>query len=68
MHGLSLATVPPGATVRPRAERPAGSRTIEALATTAARTPMVDDLLERLTDAARAYVVTGGSHASQRRG
>jgi DNA-binding transcriptional LysR family regulator len=55
MHGLTLATVPPGATARPLAERPAGSRTIEALAPAAARTPVVDDLLERLTGAARAY-------------
>jgi DNA-binding transcriptional LysR family regulator len=68
MHGLTLATVPLGATVRPLAERPAGSRTIEALAPTAARTPIAEDLLERLTDAARAYVVTGGSRASRRRG
>jgi len=55
MHGLILATLPPGATARPLAERPAGSRTIEALASDAARTPAVDDLLERLADAARAY-------------
>jgi DNA-binding transcriptional LysR family regulator len=68
MHGLTLATVPLGATVRPLAERPAGSRTIEALAPAAARTPIVEDLLERLTNAARAYVVTGGSRASRRRG
>jgi DNA-binding transcriptional LysR family regulator len=57
MHGLTLATVPPGATTRPLAERPAGSRTIEVLAA-AARTPVVDDLLERLTQAARAYAVS----------
>ena len=55
MHGLVLATLPPGATARPLAERPDGSRTIEALAPAAARTPMVDDLLDRLTAAARAY-------------
>ena len=55
MHGLILATLPPGATARPLAERPAGSRTIEALAPAAARTPVVDDLLDRLADAARAY-------------
>jgi DNA-binding transcriptional LysR family regulator len=55
MHGLILATLPPGATVRPLAERPAGSRTVEALAPPAARTPVVDDLLDRLADAARAY-------------
>jgi DNA-binding transcriptional LysR family regulator len=55
MHGLILATLPPGATGRPLAERPAGSRTIEALAPAAARTQVVDDLLDRLTDAARTY-------------
>jgi DNA-binding transcriptional LysR family regulator len=59
MHGLTLATVPPGAVTRPLAERPAGSRTIEALAPAAARTPVVDDLLERLTHAARAYGLSG---------
>ena len=58
MHGLTLATVPPGATIRPLAERPAGSRTIEALAPAAARTPVVDDLLERLIHTARAYAPT----------
>ncbi|HWC26348.1 MAG TPA: LysR substrate-binding domain-containing protein [Solirubrobacteraceae bacterium] len=66
MHGLTLATVPLGATVRPLAERPAGSRTIEALAPTPARTPVVDDLLARLADAAPAYAVrrpAGGASA-----
>src|ERR671916_3462847 len=58
MHGLILATVPPGATARPLAERPAGSRTIEALAPAAARTALVDELLERLAAAARAYALT----------
>src|SRR5918996_4552319 len=57
MHGLTLGTVPPGATARPLAERPAGSRTIEALSPITARTPVVDDLLERLADAARTYVL-----------
>jgi DNA-binding transcriptional LysR family regulator len=57
MHGLILATLPPGATARPLAERPAGSRTIEALAPAAARTPMVEDLLDRLADSARAYAL-----------
>jgi DNA-binding transcriptional LysR family regulator len=70
MHGLTLATVPPGATVRPLAERPAGSRTIEALAPAAARTPVVDDLLERLADAARAHalkrLVVGSSESRSR--
>jgi DNA-binding transcriptional LysR family regulator len=57
MHGLILATLPPGATARPLAERPAGSRTVEALAPAAARMPVVDDLLDRLADAARAYAL-----------
>jgi DNA-binding transcriptional LysR family regulator len=57
MHGLTLATLPPGATARPLTKRPAGSRTIEALAPAAARTPVVDDLLDRLADAARAYAL-----------
>ena len=51
MHGLILATLPPGATARPLAERPAGSRTIEALAPAAGRTRVVADLLDRLADA-----------------
>jgi DNA-binding transcriptional LysR family regulator len=51
MHGLTLATVPPGVTVRPLTESPSGSRAIEALAP-AARPPVVDELLERLSDAA----------------
>src|ERR687893_483657 len=55
MHDLIVATLPPGATARPLAERPAGSRTIEALAPAAARTQVVDDLLDRLADAARTY-------------
>ena len=55
MHGLTLTTVPPGATVRPLAERPAGSRTVEAVAPRAAGSTIADDLLERLQAAARAY-------------
>jgi DNA-binding transcriptional LysR family regulator len=57
MHGLILATLPSGATARPLTERPAGSRTIEALAPAAARTQVVDDLLARLADAASAYAL-----------
>jgi DNA-binding transcriptional LysR family regulator len=57
MHGLTLASVPRGVTVLPLAERPAGSRTIEALAPAAARTPVVDALFERLAEAARADTV-----------
>jgi DNA-binding transcriptional LysR family regulator len=60
MHGLILATLPPGATARPLAERPAGSRTVEALAP-ADRTPVVEELLARLTEAARTYAVRAGS-------
>jgi DNA-binding transcriptional LysR family regulator len=55
MHGLTLSTVPFGTTVRPLAERPAGSRTIEALAPVGAQTAVGDELLDRLTDAAGAY-------------
>jgi DNA-binding transcriptional LysR family regulator len=55
MHGLTLATVSPGAVALPLAERPAGSRTIEALAPAAGSAPVVDELLERLARAARAY-------------
>src|SRR5687768_7146920 len=52
MHGLTLTTLPPGATARPLTERAAGSRAVEALAPVAARSPVVDDLLERLARAA----------------
>jgi DNA-binding transcriptional LysR family regulator len=51
MHGLVVGTVPPGTVALPLAERPAGSRTIEALAPAAAHAPVVDDLLARLADA-----------------
>jgi DNA-binding transcriptional LysR family regulator len=61
MHGLTLTTVPPGATVRPLAERPAGSRTVEALAPRTTRSPIADDLFERLQGAARTYApIRGG--------
>ena len=55
MHGLTLTTVPAGATARFLAERPAGSRTIEALAPTVMRTPLVDDLIALLARSAGAY-------------
>jgi DNA-binding transcriptional LysR family regulator len=61
MHGLTLGTIPLGATVRPLAERPAGSRTIEALAPAAARSTAVNDLLERLADAARLRPTSGAA-------
>jgi DNA-binding transcriptional LysR family regulator len=67
MHGLTITAVPLGATVRPLAERPAGSRTIEALAPVAARIPMVDDLLERLGNAARARAIRGAGAPGARR-
>jgi DNA-binding transcriptional LysR family regulator len=57
MHRLTLATVPRRVTVLPLAERPAGSRTIEALAPAAASTPAVDDLLDRLEGAAGGYAL-----------
>jgi DNA-binding transcriptional LysR family regulator len=59
MHGLTLASVPPGATVRRLAERPAGSRTVEALAPIMDRAPAVDDLIERLAGAAGSHRWTG---------
>ena len=54
MHGLILATLPPGTTAHPLADQSAGSRTIEALVP-AVRTGPVDDLLDRLAEAARAF-------------
>jgi DNA-binding transcriptional LysR family regulator len=57
MHGLILATLPPGATARPLAERPAGSRPVEAVAPASARPAVVDDLLDRLAGAARAFAL-----------
>jgi len=59
MHGLILTTLPPGATSRPLAERPAGSRTVEVLTPTATRTPLVDDLVGRLVRSARDYAAGG---------
>ena len=59
MHGLIVANLPPGATALPLAERPAGSRTVEALAPSSGRAPVIDDLLGRLADAARAYAPRG---------
>ena len=53
MHGLTLATVPKGATTRPLADRPLGTRAVEALAPAGPRAPAVDALLERLVVSAR---------------
>src|SRR5215210_4462628 len=47
MHGLALATVPRGAIARPLAERPSGSRTVEALAPPAPRAAIAGELVER---------------------
>jgi DNA-binding transcriptional LysR family regulator len=55
MHGLTLATLPPGATARPLAEQPAGSRTVDTLAPAAGSMPVVDELLGRLASAAVGY-------------
>lgn len=55
MHGLTLATRPAGTTVRPLAEQPAGSRTVEALVPAGGRAAAVDDLMDRLAKAARGY-------------
>jgi DNA-binding transcriptional LysR family regulator len=66
MHGLTLTTVPRGAAVRPLAERPAGSRTIEALTPVAAHSPVVDELYEHLAVAARAYATRRGGAPSDR--
>jgi hypothetical protein len=50
--------MPKGAVARVLAERPAGSRTIEALAATIPTAAAVDDLLDRLGNAAAAYAAT----------
>lgn len=69
MHGLTLATIPPGATARPLAERPAGSRAVEALALAEPGTgaSVIDELLERLTHAARSYTVRDASPEARSR-
>jgi DNA-binding transcriptional LysR family regulator len=61
MHRLTLATLPPGVVVRPLAERPAGSRTVEALLPADSPSPVVDDLLERLLRAAQGYAASSSS-------
>ncbi len=67
MHGLTLATVPPGVSVRPLADAGAASRTVEALAPGAARTPVAEELLDRLATAARAYGSAGELRRPPRR-
>jgi DNA-binding transcriptional LysR family regulator len=59
MHGLVLATLPPGATARPLDHPAAGSRTVEALVPSGGRATVVDDLLRRLTAAAHSYELKG---------
>ena len=66
MHGLTLTTVPVGASTRPLAERPTGSRTVEALAPTATLTPLVDDLLGLLVESARSYSARRRGRPSER--
>jgi hypothetical protein len=53
--------MPPGVVARPIAERPAGTRRVEALAPTGSASPAVTELLDRLSTAARAHVPPGGS-------
>ena len=53
MHGLTLTTLPRGATTRPLAGRAQGTRTIEALAPGGPRAAAVDALLDRLVASAR---------------
>ena len=55
MHGLTLSTLPPGVIARPLAERPAGTRRVEALALADSVSPAASELLDRLAGAARAY-------------
>lgn len=59
MHALTLATLPQGVVARPLAERPAGSRAVEALVPADAPSVVVDDLLERLSVAAQGYAGQG---------
>jgi DNA-binding transcriptional LysR family regulator len=67
MHGLTLATAPPGMVIKPLVERPAGARLVEALAP-ATRTPLVEDLLDRLANCARRYARSGvGDHRTATR-
>ena len=54
MHGLTLGTVPPGAVVRPLAERPSGSRAVEAVLPRAGGSPVAEELVRLLRAAGRA--------------
>jgi DNA-binding transcriptional LysR family regulator len=63
MHALTLGTLPRGATARPLAERPAGSRGVEALAPGAAASPVADSLLDGLR---RAALATGLGERGER--
>ena len=55
MHGLTLSTLPPGVIARPLAERPAGTRRVEALAPAGTVSVAASELLDRLAGAAHAY-------------
>jgi DNA-binding transcriptional LysR family regulator len=55
MHGLTLAGAGPGVVALPLAERPAGSRTVDALAPSGPPAPLVGELVERLANAADAH-------------
>jgi DNA-binding transcriptional LysR family regulator len=67
MHGLTLATVAAGVVALPLAERPAGSRTVEALAPAGPPAPIVGELLERLVGAGGAHVESRAAKRSRRR-
>ncbi len=54
MHGLTLGTVPAGAVTRPLADRPAGSRRIEALLPAGADR-LVEQIAERLVVSSRQH-------------
>jgi DNA-binding transcriptional LysR family regulator len=66
MHGLTLATLPPGVTARPLSVDSAGSRSVEALAPAGSPSPAVGDLLENLSAAARSF--SPPFHAPSRKG
>jgi hypothetical protein len=52
MHGLTVSRPPPGVAVRPLAEAPAGSRTVEAVLPAGGAPPSADALLGHLVRAA----------------
>jgi DNA-binding transcriptional LysR family regulator len=60
MHGLILATAPPGTAALPLTGDPAVGRTIEALVVAGAQSPAALELLDRLAHAAPAYAPRAG--------